>query len=304
MTTTPLRQYPPASAVWFLVEVGIATALCSIPPLWTGGVTDQTLTQGLVLASLFIIPSEILRHFVGFERLKKFLVSHYSMSGAEILQSERTAAAEFQKQRFSALQILLEQEGEKLRAVIRESENTRSEAMAVLVNGLSQSIKESTKLIVESLATTSKPALVTAQEAARQAGQEAFQQAAQQAAQQATQQAASVMSAMQMLERAAQLRPALGWGRSGTALLFGLHEPEMQRLRTEMEQEEERFAHAMRTLFDMLQLGSDDQSLVEATVDEMRQAQDRHRAAVQQFHAKLQNATQLPLGFRIPEEQR
>ncbi|MGH2524720.1 MAG: hypothetical protein ACRDH2_19610, partial [Anaerolineales bacterium] len=45
--------------------------VCLMPVALSGGLTSASLTMGLVAASLVIVPSEVLRHFVGVENLKR-----------------------------------------------------------------------------------------------------------------------------------------------------------------------------------------------------------------------------------------
>jgi len=50
---------------WLLIELVLGIMLCLIPIAWSGALNERTLTAGLIIASILLIPSELLRQFVG-----------------------------------------------------------------------------------------------------------------------------------------------------------------------------------------------------------------------------------------------
>lgn len=52
-----------SSTLWLLTELLIASMLCFIPIVWAHALTEQTLSQGLLLATIFLVPSEFYRQF-------------------------------------------------------------------------------------------------------------------------------------------------------------------------------------------------------------------------------------------------
>jgi hypothetical protein len=58
-----LQFFINSSTLWLLTELLIASGLCFIPIFWAHALTEQTLSQGLVLATIFLVPSEFYRQF-------------------------------------------------------------------------------------------------------------------------------------------------------------------------------------------------------------------------------------------------
>jgi hypothetical protein len=52
-----------SSTLWLVAELLIASGLCFIPIVWAHALTEQTLSQGLLLATIFLVPSEFYRQF-------------------------------------------------------------------------------------------------------------------------------------------------------------------------------------------------------------------------------------------------
>ena len=57
---------------WLLTEMFVGVILCSFPSVWNLGLTEATLTRGLIVAGIFLFPSEFLRQYVGRQRLQSF----------------------------------------------------------------------------------------------------------------------------------------------------------------------------------------------------------------------------------------
>jgi|JFJP01.1.fsa_nt_gi hypothetical protein len=54
---------------WLIMEIVIATGLCLLPILLAGNLTEYTLQLGAIIATIFLVPAEAIRHF----RLEKQL---------------------------------------------------------------------------------------------------------------------------------------------------------------------------------------------------------------------------------------
>lgn len=63
----------PKDWVWFLGEIAIAVSLCALPALTLGAFNPASLRAGVLCASLFLVPAELLRQFVGVERVREWL---------------------------------------------------------------------------------------------------------------------------------------------------------------------------------------------------------------------------------------
>ncbi len=49
--------------LWLITNLLMASFLCFIPIVWADALTEQTLSQGLILATIFLVPSELYRQF-------------------------------------------------------------------------------------------------------------------------------------------------------------------------------------------------------------------------------------------------
>jgi hypothetical protein len=58
-----LQFFLNSNTLWLLTELLIASGLCFIPIFWAHALTEQTLSQGLLLATIFLVPSEFYRQF-------------------------------------------------------------------------------------------------------------------------------------------------------------------------------------------------------------------------------------------------
>jgi hypothetical protein len=52
-----------SQTLWLITELLIASLLCFIPIVWAYTLTEQTLSQGLLVATMFLVPSELYRQF-------------------------------------------------------------------------------------------------------------------------------------------------------------------------------------------------------------------------------------------------
>jgi hypothetical protein len=48
---------------WLIMEIIIATGLCLLPILLAGSLTEYTLQLGAIIATVFLVPAEAIRHF-------------------------------------------------------------------------------------------------------------------------------------------------------------------------------------------------------------------------------------------------
>jgi hypothetical protein len=58
-----LQFFLNSSTLWLVAELLLASMLCIVPIFWTHALTEQTLSQGLLLATIFLVPSEFYRQF-------------------------------------------------------------------------------------------------------------------------------------------------------------------------------------------------------------------------------------------------
>lgn len=58
-----LQFFLNSNTLWLVAELAIASGLCFIPIIWAHALTEQTLSQGLLLATIFLVPSEFYRQF-------------------------------------------------------------------------------------------------------------------------------------------------------------------------------------------------------------------------------------------------
>ena len=59
------------SIIWLIIEMFIAAFLCLVPVIRTQSLDQTSITKGIILALIAIIPSEFLRQFAGTKELRK-----------------------------------------------------------------------------------------------------------------------------------------------------------------------------------------------------------------------------------------